>query len=115
MIHFLQAGAIILAALAVAIADGLIKKSASAGGFLQAIASPWMAGAILLYVFQIGIYVYIFMHGWKLAIVGNMGSVIFGITTVLIGVFIYGEQLSVVQLVGISVAIVGVVLMNLGG
>ena len=51
MVNYFHLGAIILAAIAVAIADALIKKvSLSGGGFLLALKNPLMIAIIALYL-----------------------------------------------------------------
>lgn len=48
---------IVAAVTAVAIADVCLKKAAADGSWLLTLKSPWMVGAVLLYLFQI-----IFFH-----------------------------------------------------
>jgi uncharacterized membrane protein len=43
----------ILAVIAVAVGDVFLKKAALTGGFTRAMTSPWMAAAIVLYLYQI--------------------------------------------------------------
>ena len=72
-----------------------------------------MIAVLLLYVAQILFFLYIFINGWKLGIVGNLQMVFYSITVVTIGLLIFGETISWVQGIGIIFALIGVILMNL--
>jgi len=113
MVNYFHLGAIILAAIAVAIADALIKKTSLSGSFLLAIKSPWMIAVIGLYLLQIFFFIYVFMNNWDLGIVGNLQMVFFSLSVILLGFFAFGETLSTIQFLGIGLALVGVILMNL--
>lgn len=112
MINFFQLLVIILAGIAVGIADALIKKTALKGSLWLALKSPWMLIILLLYFIQVVFFVYVFTHGWKLGVVGNAQMVFYSITVVLTGILIFGETLSLTQGIGIGLALVAVVLMN---
>lgn len=112
MVNYLQLGAIILAGISVGIADALIKKSALSGGFASAFSNPWMILVLLLYLFQVVFFVYVFINGWKLGIVGNLQMVFYSISVLVIGLIVFGEKITFVQGVGIALALIGVVLMN---
>src|SRR3972149_6445036 len=111
MVNYFHLGAIILAAIAVAIADALIKKTSLSGSFLLAIKSPWMIAVIGLYLLQIFFFIYVFMNNWDLGIVGNLQMVFFSLSVILLGFFAFGETLSTIQFLGIGLALVGVILM----
>ena len=53
------------------------------------------------------------MNDWNLGVVGNLQMVFYSMTVVLIGFFAFGEVLTTLQLIGIGLALTGVVLMNL--
>ena len=113
MVNYYHLGAIVLAAIAVAIADTLIKKASLSGSFLMAIKSPWMIAVILLYLAQIFFFIYVFMNNWDLGIVGNLQMVFFSLSVILLGFLVFGETLTALQFLGIGLALVGVILMNL--
>ena len=113
MVNYLHVVAIILAGIAVAIADALIKKVAITGNFLTAFKHPLMITIILLYLAQVIFFVYVFMHGWNLGIVGNLQMVFYSISVVLMGMFFFGETLTILQGIGIFLALIGVILINL--
>lgn len=113
MVSYIQIGAIILAGIAVAIADGIIKKTAISGNFWSAFKNPLMILILLLYIVQVVFFVYVFMNDWNLGIVGNLQMVFYSISVVLIGIFIFGESLTLIQGIGIVFALIGVILINL--
>ncbi len=112
MVNSLHIAAIILAGVAVALADALIKKIAVTGNFWLAFKNPFMILVVLLYVAQVVFFVYVFMNGWSLGIVGNLQMVFYSLTAVLVGLLVFGETLTAIQIVGIIVAVIGVVLIN---
>lgn len=105
--------AIILAGIAVGIADVFIKKAAVSGSFVSALKSPLMIAVLFLYLIQIIFFLYVFIHGWKLGILGNIQMLFYSITVVLSGFLIFGETLSLIQMAGVILALVAVILMNL--
>lgn len=113
MVNYLHLGAIILAGIAVAIADALIKRTALDGDFWTAFKNPLMIAVIILYLAQVIFFVYVFMNGWNLGIVGNLQMVFYSIGVVLIGMLVFGESLSLIQGIGIVLALIGVILINL--
>jgi drug/metabolite transporter (DMT)-like permease len=101
------------AIIAVAVADVLLKKAAAAGNFEQALKSPFLWGAVLLYLFQIVFFVYAFVAGWKLSSVGIMQTVLYVLIVLGAGVLLYRETLTPMQMAGAALAIGGIVLLNL--
>ena len=69
MVNFIQLSAVVLAGLAVAIADALIKKTSIEGGFMSALKSPLMILILILYIAQVGLFIYVFTNNWHLGIV----------------------------------------------
>ena len=110
---FFQLIAIVLAGVAIAVADVLIKKAAVTGNFWLALKNPLIILAIILYCLQVVFLAYVFVHNWKLGIVGNLQIVFYSITVVLSGMLIFGETLSLVKVAGIGLALLSVFLMNL--
>jgi drug/metabolite transporter (DMT)-like permease len=101
-----------LAISAVAIADVLLKKTESLGSMSKAILSPWMLGAVILYLFQIFFFTYLFISGTKIINIGIMQTVLYAIIILFSGVFIFGESLTTLQCAGVLLALVGVILIN---
>lgn len=110
---FIQTALLISAVSAVAIADILLKKTQSAGSFSKALTSPWMLGAIILYLFQILFFTYLFFNGAKIISVGIMQTVLYALIILVGGVSFFKETVSGIQVFGIVFALMGVVLLNL--
>lgn len=110
---FIHTALLVLAISAVAIADVFLKKTQTAGSFWKAITNPWMLGAIVLYLFQIFFFTYLFFHGAKLINIGVMQTVLYALIILMAGIFIFGETLSNVQIIGVIFALLGVFLLNL--
>ena len=110
---FFQLSAIVLAGVAIAIADVFIKKAAITGNFWLALKNPLMIWALILYSIQVFFLAYVFVHNWKLGIAGNLQIVFYSITVVLAGLLIFGETLSWIKITGVGLALLSVLLMNL--
>jgi multidrug transporter EmrE-like cation transporter len=111
---FIYVIAVILAGIAVAVADAIIKKVATKDVW-SAFKDPWMIAIILLYITQVVFFMYVFGKGLELGLVGNMQMAFYSITTVLLGLFVFGESLSWVQITGIGVSLAGIIMMNWTG
>lgn len=105
-------GLVITTAMLIAVADSLIKKSGMSGDFWSVLFSPWMLGAFALYFLQILLTLYIFLNRGELAIYANLFVAFYSIFAVLLGVLIFKEQISLLQGLGIFVALIGVFLIN---
>jgi drug/metabolite transporter (DMT)-like permease len=101
-----------LAVVAVAVADVLLKKATVHGDLAQAVRSPWLWGAVVLYLVQIGFFTYAFVAGWKLSIIGSLQAALYGLIVVAAGVLFYRETVTPVQVIGALLAVGGVVLIN---
>lgn len=94
MTYIFQLFIVILAGIAVGIADALIKKMAITGGFLSALKNPLILVTLLLYIAQIALVLYVFMHKWDLGIVGVIQTVFYSMTVVTLGLFVFSEVIS---------------------
>ncbi len=101
-----------LAVTAVAIADIFLKKATLHNDLSAALRSPWLWGAVGLYLLQIGFFTYAFVAGWKLSALGALQTVLYAVIVLAAGVLLYRETLSPAQLVGVALALGGVVLIN---
>lgn len=110
LLHFVL---IVLAVAAVAVGDVFLKKASLAGDFTRAVGSPWMALAVLLYLYQIMFFTYAFVAGWRLSVVGMLQTVLYALIVLGAGVLYFKESLTVAQGLGMGLAFAGVVLMNL--
>ncbi|MEI7845135.1 MAG: hypothetical protein WCK35_04945 [Chloroflexota bacterium] len=107
-----QVGIILLAVMAVASADVMLKKAADQGSLSNVLISPWLFIAIGLYLVQISFFTIAFIAGWKLSIIGALQTAIYALIVLASGVFFYHESLTRVQLIGTLLAFGGVVLIN---
>lgn len=103
---------IVAAVTAVAIADVCLKKAAADGSWLLTLKSPWMAGAVLLYLLQIIFFTHLFRSGQPLSVVGNIQTIFYTLVIVGAGIFLFQESLSKLQLTGVFLALTGVILIN---
>jgi drug/metabolite transporter (DMT)-like permease len=110
MLQFVSIG---LAVVAVAIADVFLKKASLAGDFTRAVQSPWTGLALMLYAYQTLAFIWVFVAGWRLSVVGMLQTVLYALIVVGVGVLYFKETLTVAQGLGVGLALAGVVLMNL--
>jgi multidrug transporter EmrE-like cation transporter len=111
--HKLSQGLLILlAVIAVAVADVLLKKAAHHGNLGMAWSSPWLFIAIGLYLLQVVIFTIAFVSGWKLSLIGALQTALYAVIVLVSGVLLYNESLTRLQLIGVSLAIGGVILIN---
>ena len=66
---------------------------------------------VAIFTFEIG-FLLAYRAGWNISVAGLYSNVITGIILVPIGILIFKEHLSVQNLIGIGLALVGIVLMT---
>jgi drug/metabolite transporter (DMT)-like permease len=103
---------ILMAVVAVGLADVMLKKATSQGRLVDALCSPWLYLAIALYLLQIGLFIIVFIAGWKLSMVGALQTALYGLIVLLAGLFLYHEKLSGLQIFGMIMAFGGVVMIS---
>lgn len=101
-----------LAMVAVAVADVFLKRAAETGDLQATLRSPWMVGAVLLYLFQIGVFTFAFLAGWKLSLIGALQIGLYACIVVGAGLLMFGETLSLRQMVGLGLAVGGIILVS---
>ncbi len=101
-----------LAMAAVAVADVFLKRAAAGGDLHAALRSPWMIAAILLYLFQIAVFTFAFLAGWKLSLIGALQIALYACIVVGAGLLLFRETLSLRQMVGLGLAVGGVILVS---
>lgn len=111
--NIIQVFSIILAGISVGVADTLIKKVSLTGNFWSVFLNPLMALIVFLYLCQIALFIHIFKYNWHLGIVGNLEVVFYSLTLIIIGIIFFGENISLIQGIGIGLALIGVILMNI--
>ena len=72
-----------------------------------------MIPAVILYVTQGLLAIYLYLNNWGLGISVNLFLFFYSITGVLFGIIFFGEHLSSLQYVGVILALLGVLIMNL--
>lgn len=103
---------LIIAVAAVAVADVCLKRAALPGSLANALRSPWMLVAVILYLMQVVLFVVVFSNGWKLSAVGILQTALYAVITLSAGVLLFGEVLSLQQTVGVIFAFIGVLLLS---
>lgn len=109
---FMNYTLVIIAVMAVAVADALLKRAGQTGNFLKALQTPWVLGAVLLYVLQVVIFTLVFVRGWKLSIVGNLQTIFYILTVVAAGLIFFHERLTPTQWTGVGLAAIAVWLLS---
>jgi drug/metabolite transporter (DMT)-like permease len=105
-------GLLMLGVMAVAAADICLKHASLPGSLAQALRSPWTWVAAGLYLVQVALFAVVFANGWKLSVVGLLQTALYAVVTLSAGVLLFGEVLTVRQLVGIALALAGVALLS---
>ena len=114
MEHLLQVAVIVAAGLTVAVGDVLIRKvGTTTTSFSEALVHPLMAAVLLLCAIQIVLFTYVFVRRWELGIVALLQMAFYAAACVLIGRFLFGEQITLLKGLGMLLAFCGVVLMNI--
>jgi hypothetical protein len=108
-----QAIIVILAGIAVAIADGILKKTAIGASLTDALKNPLTMVVVFLYLVQIVFFTFVFVNGWQLGAVGILQMVAYSVFVIITGVFIFKESFTMTQYIGFVLAVVGAVLINL--
>ncbi len=114
MNKLLEVGLIVIAVSAVAVADVFEKKIAvDVSSFWTAVRNPLMMAVAALYGLQIAIFLYVFVKKAELGTLGIIQTALYAIIVIGSGVIFFNEHISMMQGIGIGLAIVGVVLINL--
>ncbi len=101
-----------VAVIAVAVADVLLKKATAYGDLAQAVRSPWLWGAVVLYLVQVACFTYAFVAGWQLSLIGSLQTALYALIVLAAGVLLYRESVTPPQLLGALLAVSGVILIN---
>lgn len=100
--------------ISIAIADVFLKKaSMTIVAFSDLFKSPWFIAAIILYGIQIIAFCYLFFLGNKLSVVGFTQIVLYTLVIVISGLLFFQESLSLIQILGAVLAIIGIILLNI--
>jgi multidrug transporter EmrE-like cation transporter len=101
-----------LAVVAVAVADIFLKKATLHNDLGAALRSPWLWGAVALYLLQISFFTFAFVSGWKLSALGALQTALYAVVVLVAGVVLYRETLTPAQVLGVALALGGVTLIN---
>jgi hypothetical protein len=105
---------IVVAVASVALADSVIKAATShARNISEALTNPLMLLAVFLYLLQILIFSYVFVKKWELGIVGSMQMIMYGLIVIMVGIVFFQEKVGLVHGIGLVLALISAVLMNL--
>lgn len=105
---------IVIAVVAISIADVLLKKiSVPATSFMSAVKNPLMLGVAGLYLIQIVIFLYVFVKKAELGAVGIIQTALYAFIVVGSGILFFNEEITVLKGVGMALAVLGVILINL--
>ncbi len=100
--------------LAISIGDVFIKKAgASVQSFGAIFKNPWFIAAALLYIVQVVGFGYLFFSGAKLSWIAVVQTVLYALVVIGSGVLIFHGSISLAQGIGIALAVVGLILVNL--
>jgi drug/metabolite transporter (DMT)-like permease len=109
LIHLILLG---LAMVAVAVADVFLKRATADGDLNATLRSPWLIGAVALYLFQIGVFMFAFLDGWKLSLIGTLQIALYAFVVVAASVLLFRETLSTRQVIGLGLALGGAILVS---
>ncbi len=101
-----------ISAVLIAVGDAFLKKAGQTGSFSAAFQSPWLFGAVVLYLAQILVVVYLFFGKMPLGIVGTGLTLVYSVVMVFIGYQFFGEKFTLLQLAGAILGLAGVFLMS---
>jgi drug/metabolite transporter (DMT)-like permease len=112
--NFISYAILIGSVLCISVADVFIKKAGvSVHSFGAMFRSPWFIAAAFLYILQVVGFGYLFFYGAKLSWIGIVQTILYALVVIGSGVLLFHESISVIQAVGIALAISGLVLLNL--
>ncbi len=105
---------ILLSGFAVAVADALIKRIVlQTHSFGLSFTNPWMLVVASIYLFAIAVFAFSFLRKWDLGIVGLLQIIIYAAAVILIGIFFFQEKITLVHGIGMGLAVVAAILMNI--
>lgn len=108
-----QIGLVAVAGASVAVADILIKREAATSlSTSAALSHPLLLLAVALYELQIVLVTYVFVQRWNLSTVGLTQVIVYAVTIVFVGAFLFQERISAAQGVGLALAVVAAFLMG---
>lgn len=105
---------ILLSGALVALADGFIKKASLHQESLVAVLrNPLMIYVAIIYMFAVIAFSVAFIKQWDLGIVGIMQIIVYAVAVVLGGIIFFHEKLTLTHGIGIALALIAAVLLNI--
>lgn len=105
---------ILLSGALVALADGFIKKaSLHQESLLAVLRNPLMIYVTAIYIFAVIAFSVAFIKQWDLGIVGIMQIIVYAVAVVVGGVIFFHERLTFTHGIGIALALIAAVLLNI--
>lgn len=98
---------------AIAIADILLKKAAESGDYASALKHPYTPMVVVLYLFQVAVFLFVFIKRVDLSTVGVLQTALYAAIVLGAGILFFREEISLVKGIGIILALIGVVLINI--
>ncbi len=102
----------VIGAAVIAVADVCLKHAARQRSLANAVRSPWAWAAVALDLIQVALFAIVFVHGWKLSIVGVIQTTLDIGVTVGAGVLLFNEASSFKQVLGLAYAVISVVFLT---
>lgn len=113
MNKLLYTALIIAGVVAIAVADILLKKAAGTGSYVSALKHPLIPVVVLLYLFQVVVFLFVFVKRVDLSAVGVLQTALYAVIVLGAGVLFFNEEISLVKGIGIALALIGVALINI--
>lgn len=113
MNKLLYTALIVVGVAAIAVADILLKKAAGAGSYISALKHPFMPVVVLLYLFQVAVFLFVFVKRVDLSTVGVLQTALYAVIVLGAGILFFKEEISLVKGIGIALALIGVALINI--
>lgn len=114
MTKLFETSLILLSALLVGIGDVWLKKAAfGTDSFRGALLNRWTLAATFLYLVQIVVFSYLFSRKAELGFVGVIQITFYAIIVVSSGVLLFHEALTAPKILGMLLALTGVIILDL--
>ena len=111
-IEVLRVLLVVVSALFLTAADAIIKMQAGQPSFFPTLFSKWMLVSYGLYFAQVVMSFWLFRTGAEFTVYVNLFVLTYGVTCLLVGAYFFGDTLNVAQKVGIVLAFVSALLLN---
>ncbi len=104
---------ITIAVSAVAIADVALKQTSVMSDGSAILRNPWLWLAVVLYLGQIALFVYLLEHRVNLSYIGVFQMAVYAVVVLGASFFLFHERVGSTQAIGIALAVIGTFLISL--